>query len=67
MCNTENFYAHKITPYHTTDTQNRKLTSILNDRTSFRAKGLQPNVANRNFTPVFDVRTSFRAKKLQQR
>ena len=46
------------------DNHNRNFTSILNDRTSFRAKRLQPNVENRNFTTVFDDRTSFRAKRL---
>ena len=44
---------------HTTDTQNRKLTSILNDRTSFRAKRLQPNVANRNFTQFLTIEPHF--------
>ena len=33
------------------------------DRTSFRAKGLQPDPWNRNFTAVFGVWTSFRAKR----
>ena len=45
------------------DTWTRTFTSVFDDRTSFRAKGLRRTSWNRNFTSVFDDRTSFRAKR----
>ena len=44
---------------------NCNFTSVFDDRTSFRAKGLRRHLGNRNFTSVFDDRTSFRAKGLR--
>jgi len=44
---------------------NRNFTSTFGDRTSFRAKGLRPEVRDRNFTAVFGDQTSFRAKGLR--
>ena len=44
---------------------NRNFTSVFDDRTSFRAKGLRRTLGNRNFTSAFDDRTSFRAKGLR--
>ena len=41
---------------------NRNFTSVFDDRTSFRAKGLRGTTWNRNFASVFDDRTSFRAR-----
>ena len=41
-------------------------TSVLDGRTSFRAKGLRRTRENRNFASVFDDRTSFRAKGLSR-
>ena len=41
-------------------------TSVLHDRTSFRAKKLRRTRENRNFISVFGDRTSFRAKGLSQ-
>ena len=43
----------------------RNFTSVFDDRTSFRAKGLGGTSWNRNFTSVFGDRTSFRAKGLR--
>ena len=40
-------------------------TSVFDDRTSFRAKGLRGTTWTRTFTSVFDDRTSFRAKGLR--
>ena len=48
------------------DKLNRNFTSVFDDRTSFRAKGLRRTSWNRNFTSVFDDRTSFRVKRLRR-
>ena len=38
--------------------------AVFDNRTSFRAKRLQPTLQTRHLTSVFDDRTSFRAKGL---
>ena len=35
------------------ETRNRNFSSVFDDRTSFRAKGLRGQVGNRNFSPSF--------------
>ena len=45
--------------------QNTNFTSVIHDRTSFRAKGLPLTTQKRNVSSVFDARTSFSAQGLQ--
>ena len=56
----KHFYAQRPGPW------NRNFTSVLCDRTSFRAKAFRLDKRNRNFTPVFGDRTLFRAKRLRR-
>ena len=48
------------------DKRNRNFTTVFDDRTSFRAKGLRRTSWNRNFTGAFGDRTSCRAKGLRR-
>ena len=50
----------------TAATQKYHMTSVFDDQTSFRAKGLRRTRENRNVASVFGDRTSFRAKGLSR-
>ena len=56
----KHFYAQRPDPW------NRNFTSVLSDRTSFRAKAFRLDKRNRNFTSGFGDRTLFRAKRLRR-
>ena len=50
----------------TTEVWKSHFTSVFEDRTSFRAKGLPPTLENRNLTSAFDDRTAKGLRRTQE-